>query len=99
MKLGLQEGGRLLIATHLDQSNYLPNQKQGAVNKYYWIVFIRLFPRLHQGSERCAIFQGPSSLPVEDSLDLTHEPHPRFPVQGHILSIGGDALKSYRGAL
>jgi hypothetical protein len=46
-------------------------------------------------SERCAIFQGPSSLPVEDSLDLTNEPHPRFLVQGHILSIGGDALKSY----
>jgi hypothetical protein len=31
------------------------------------------------------------SLPV-DSLDLTHEPHPRFPLEGHILNIGGDAL-------
>jgi hypothetical protein len=28
-----------------------------------------------------------------DSPDWTGEPHPRFPVQGHILSIGGDALK------
>jgi hypothetical protein len=28
LKLGLQIGGRLLIATHLDQSNYLTNQQQ-----------------------------------------------------------------------
>jgi hypothetical protein len=28
LKLGLQMGGRLLIATHLDQSNYLANQQQ-----------------------------------------------------------------------
>jgi hypothetical protein len=27
LKLGLQMSGRLLIATHLDQSNYLPNQQ------------------------------------------------------------------------
>ncbi len=27
-----------------------------------------------------------------DSLDLTDEPHPRLPVQGHILSVGGDAI-------
>jgi hypothetical protein len=32
-KLSLQIGGRLLIATHLEQSNYLANQTQGAVNK------------------------------------------------------------------
>ncbi len=25
-------------------------------------------------------------------LDLTAVPHPRFPMQGHILSAGGDAL-------
>jgi hypothetical protein len=37
------------------------------------------------------IFQGPSNLQV-DSLDLADEPHPRFPVPGHILSFGGDAL-------
>jgi hypothetical protein len=30
LKLGLQVGARLLIANHLDQSNYLPNQKQGS---------------------------------------------------------------------
>jgi hypothetical protein len=28
LKLGLHIGGRLLIATHLDQSNYLANQQQ-----------------------------------------------------------------------
>jgi hypothetical protein len=37
-----------VVATHLDKSNYLVNQKQGAVNKYDLIVFIRLF----QGSSR-----------------------------------------------
>jgi hypothetical protein len=30
---------------------------------------------------------------ILDSLDLTAAPHPRFPVQSHILSVGGDALK------
>jgi hypothetical protein len=48
LKMGLQMGGRLLIATHLDQSNYLANQKQGVVNKYDFTVFIKLF----QGSSR-----------------------------------------------
>jgi hypothetical protein len=33
-ELGLQIGGRLLIATQLDQSNHLPNQRHGTVNKY-----------------------------------------------------------------
>jgi hypothetical protein len=27
-----------------------------------------------------------------DSVDWTDEPHPRFLMQGHILSVGGDAL-------
>jgi hypothetical protein len=69
-----------LRATHSDQSNYLANQKQGAGNKYDWTV--------------SAVFQAPSSLPG-DSLHSTHEPHPRFPVQGCILSVSGDALRSY----
>ncbi len=43
LKLGLQIDGRLLIATHLDQSKYPGNHKQGAVNKYDLTVFIRLF--------------------------------------------------------
>jgi hypothetical protein len=44
------------------------------------------------GSQSCAFFLGPRILPV-DSLDLTDEPHPRFSVQGHILSVGGDGLR------
>jgi hypothetical protein len=34
LKLGLQIGERLLIATHLDKSNYLANLKQKVVNQY-----------------------------------------------------------------
>jgi hypothetical protein len=30
---------------------------------------------------------------ILNSLDLTAVPHPRFPVQSHILRVGGDALK------
>jgi hypothetical protein len=33
-KLGLELGGKLLIGTHLDESNYLANEKHGAINKY-----------------------------------------------------------------
>jgi hypothetical protein len=33
LKLGLQINGRLLIATHLDQSIYQADQKQGVINK------------------------------------------------------------------
>jgi len=33
----------------------------------------------------------PSSL-LADTLDLTDDSYPRFPVKGDILSIGGDAL-------
>jgi hypothetical protein len=42
LKLGLQIGGRLPIANHLDQSQYLVNQKQGAAvstNFYYTLLW------------------------------------------------------------
>jgi len=60
-------------------------------------VFIRLFQgSSSQGSESYAYFQGPSSLP-DDSLDsTTDEPHPRFLLQGHIVSVGGDALLEHK---
>jgi hypothetical protein len=45
---------RLLIATHLEESNYLANQKQDAVNKYDLTVLIRAF----QGSEKLCHFLG-----------------------------------------
>ncbi len=41
-------GRKLWIATHLDQPNYLANQKQREINKYDLTVFIRLF----QGSSK-----------------------------------------------
>ncbi len=43
LKLGQRVEESLLIATHLDQSNYLANQNQGAVNKYVLTAFIRLW--------------------------------------------------------
>jgi len=36
LKLGLHINWRLLIATHLDQSIYQANQKQGVINKKYF---------------------------------------------------------------
>jgi hypothetical protein len=76
LKLGLQVGGRLLVArllvaTHLDQSNHL-----GPVNKFDLIVSITLL----QDSERCTNFPGF----LVDSLDWTDEPDElRFPVNFH----------------
>jgi hypothetical protein len=54
------------------------------VNKYDLTVFLRLF----QGFQSCVCFQGPICLPV-DLLDSTDEPHLTFPVQDHILTVGG----------
>jgi hypothetical protein len=34
LKLRLQIGRRSVIASHLDQSNYVANQKEGEINKY-----------------------------------------------------------------
>jgi hypothetical protein len=36
-------GGNLLIATHLDESNFVANQKPRAINKYVLTMFIKLF--------------------------------------------------------
>jgi len=80
LKLGLEVGNNQLIATHLDQSNYLANQKQGEVN-------LTVCTTRFQSSESCGIFQGFQWL----RWILTDEPHPRIPVQGHKLSVGRDA--------
>jgi len=74
LKLGLQVGGRLLIATYLDQSSYIANWKQVVVNKYNLIVFIKLFPTSKVHLKCYAFFQGPINLPM-DSLDSIDEPH------------------------
>jgi hypothetical protein len=55
-------------------------------------VLIRLF----QSSSRALKVVHISRVPAFFQwihLDWTHEPHPRFSVEGHILSIGGDALR------
>ncbi len=77
LKLVIQLGGRLLIATHLDQSNYLANQKQGAVNKYGWTVFIGLVQGSSSALKAVHFLRVTAVLPV-NSLDLAPVPHPRF---------------------
>jgi hypothetical protein len=77
LKLGIQLGGRLLIAIHLDQSNYLANQKQGAVNKFGWTVFIRLAQGSSSALKAVQFFRVPAVFLV-NPLDLTPVPHPRF---------------------
>jgi len=56
------------------------------------LCLFRLFTGLLQGSLKAVVcFQAPSSL----STGCIDEPHlRRFPVQGHILSTGGDALST-----
>ncbi len=57
VKLGVLVDGRLLIATHLDQSNYLANQKQRTVNKYDLTLFITLFQASSRALEGYTIFR------------------------------------------
>ncbi len=52
LKLGLQIGGRLLIANHLDQSLWLANQKQGAAVRSYLLHSSLAGVRLY-----CAYYQ------------------------------------------
>jgi hypothetical protein len=81
LKLGLQIGGRLLVVT-----NWI-NEKQGEINKYdFTVVFFSCF---RAPSESCAFCQGRCS---RRPVDLTAVPHPRFLVQGHILSAPGDSV-------
>jgi hypothetical protein len=61
LKLWLEVGGRLVIATHLDQSNYLANQKQGALKKYDLIVFIRVLQGSSRALKTVQFLQGPST--------------------------------------
>jgi hypothetical protein len=52
VKLGLQ-----VITTPFDQSNSLPNQKQGEVNKYNLTVFVRLFQASSEALKGVGIFK------------------------------------------
>jgi len=52
VKLGLQ-----VITTPFDQSNSLPNQKQGEVTKYNLTVFIRQFQASSEALKGVGIFK------------------------------------------
>jgi hypothetical protein len=81
LKCGLHRRGRLLIPTHLDQSNYLANQKR----KYSQLKHgLTPFIRLLQASESWAW--------VFHRIGLIAVPDPGFRVQGHIPCAGGDTL-------
>jgi hypothetical protein len=89
LKLWLEVSGRLVIATHLDQSNYLPNQKQGALNKYDLIVFIRLLQVSSRALKTVQLLQGPSTgFCSSTSSNISSG----GVGGGHTLNIGGDAL-------
>jgi hypothetical protein len=64
----------LTMATHLDQSNYLASQKQGAVNK------LLDSSRAPPPGMYVFSFRVAKIFPV-DSLDLTDKPHQEFSVQ------------------
>ncbi len=69
------------LAAHLEQSNYLPNQKQRAVHKYDLKCFYYTLPRPPPGVLKDVHFfqgqeQSSSGFAGFDSV----APHPRFPV-------------------
>jgi hypothetical protein len=71
--------GRLLIAIHVDQSNYLATTRSKSE-----IISI-------PGPWKKCIFLGPQQ-PSVGPLDMTAARPPRFPMQAHILSTSGAAL-------
>jgi hypothetical protein len=62
LELGLLAHGRLVIAAHLDQSNYLANQKQGEVIKYDLTVFITLFHGSSRAMKAMVFFKVPPGV-------------------------------------
>jgi hypothetical protein len=68
----------------------LSSQSETGSSQFYCIY--ETLPGILQALGRCAFFQGHGSLPV-GPLDMTAAPHPKFPVQGHIVSTGGAALR------
>jgi hypothetical protein len=68
LRLGVQVGGRLLIANYLDQSNYLTNQKHGAINKCDLTVFFTLFQVFFTVLKAVVLFRAQKSSSPADSL-------------------------------
>ncbi len=80
LKLGLQIGGRLLIATHLDQSNYLANQQQ---------VLGFAMPFTTRSTEYKIAGPKPFAEPNQHAFDFSSS---NFNLWGHILSTDRVAL-------
>jgi hypothetical protein len=85
--MGLQTGGRLLIAIHLDQSNYVANQQQVLCSVVPFtslsILWINAWPKPFYWAKLAC-------------LDFSSS---NFLLLGHILSTGGANLSSWiRGA-
>jgi hypothetical protein len=90
-KLGLQIGGILLIANHLDQSLWLANQKQGVV------VRSNLLHSSLAGAHLCCAFSNPQHYQMcwpkpffWDKLACFDISSSNFTVQGPILSTPGE---------
>jgi hypothetical protein len=67
---GLQVCERPLMVTHLDQSNYLANQKQGEGNKYNLTVFTGLFQVSLRALKAVSFFSVPAFFQCIHSLWL-----------------------------
>jgi hypothetical protein len=48
------------MATHLDQLSNLANERQGAINKYDFTVFIRLFQGSSKALKVVVVFRVPA---------------------------------------
>ncbi len=83
LKLGLQTGGRLLIATPLDQSNYLANQQQVLVSAVP-------FPRISTLWKNAGSISFCCTQPA--CFDFSSF---KFLLLGHILSTNGAALRRW----
>jgi hypothetical protein len=80
LKPGLQKGGRLVIATHLDQSNYLANQEQVLG---FAVPFTSLSKLCKNAGPKPFCWAKLACFDFSSS---------NFYLQGHILSTGGVAL-------
>jgi hypothetical protein len=95
-KLKLEIGGRLLIAFHLNQSNYLANHKQEkSINMIWLCLLLDCFQGCSKPLKALHLFRVIAIFQWIRWFD-SFVPHPRIPVQGDILSADGDALSVVR---
>ncbi len=95
LKLGLQIGGSLLIANHLDQSLWLANQKQGAAVGSYLLhsslAGVRLCCAFYQPQQTVQKCWAKTILLSQTGMFWLF--FIQFYLQGHMLSTAGDALR------